>query len=368
MKKFKRGLAVALAATLLPIGGISSAYAADKPVDLYITQDVVPGSVNTEMYTSIQEFLYSNVINGSIDKNGSVYIYPRNSITRGEFVIMIVNALGLKQKGNAMSFADLKPGSAYYNAATIASSHGIIKGIGGKFAPGQKITRAEIAVMVYRTFQSSVPFKDVTATKGFTDVPAGSYPWAFEAIYKSAANGIVKGSGTLFKPTDNATRGEAIVMMNRALHQETMTASEQTAAATFLKNHILKGQDLLVKQDFKGLTNLYDREGTGFYRAVINNYSTLVQDIMNEGAKMTYVPDQDFTVKPVYVSGHFAAFSVNDYTYSLTVELNSSTMTAPKDASALYRMKKDSSGNWQVYDIQPYSDDYMNLIYFGYER
>jgi hypothetical protein len=95
---------------------------------------------------------------------------------------------------------------------------GIVKGVGGgKFAPGNPITRQEISVMLFRTMKMCRPQADFTVTDvaKFTD-EAKIASWAIDAIHFMFKNGIIKGTGDgSVSPLINTTRQEAVLLVVR---------------------------------------------------------------------------------------------------------------------------------------------------------
>ena len=91
------------------------------------------------------------------------------------------------------------------------SDYNIVQGSGGKFRPNDPMTRAELATVIARLLKLTEK-----AQNTFSDVPAGA--WYEDAVLKCAAAGIVTGytDGT-FRPNQNVKRGEATVMLARAL-------------------------------------------------------------------------------------------------------------------------------------------------------
>ena len=89
----------------------------------------------------------------------------------------------------------------------------VVNGYGnGTFRPDQYITRAEIAKILDAAFG----FETTGESKDFPDVAKTS--WAYKYVMACADNGIVKGypDGT-FKPSDKATREQAITMIARCI-------------------------------------------------------------------------------------------------------------------------------------------------------
>lgn len=134
---------------------------------------------------------------------------PDDIITRAQFAQIIYNKEG-KPEGGSSVFTDVTTGW-YAAAVNWAASKDIVAGIGGgKFAPGQSITRQDLATMLWRYAGSPEPKKNEL---NFSDAGQVS-KYAWKALCWATENGIVngKGNGTL-DPKGKATRAEAAQML-----------------------------------------------------------------------------------------------------------------------------------------------------------
>ncbi|MCC3372507.1 S-layer homology domain-containing protein [Cohnella sp. REN36] len=164
------------------------------------------------------------LVNGYPDRT----FRPDRPITRAEFTVMLVHALGLRaeDEDTLAAFADRSRIGAWA-ASGIAEAYreGIVKGDpDGRFRPGDDITRAEMAAMIARAFHLSAdaagdqrsPFADDA------DIPS----WAIAAAVSLERQGIVKGRDDgRFAPNASATRAEAVVMLLRCLDEAAPAAS-----------------------------------------------------------------------------------------------------------------------------------------------
>jgi len=132
-------------------------------------------------------------------------------VTRAEFLVMLVNALGLENTGGTLNFTDEdRIGAWAKEAAAVAAQLGIVNGYpDGSFRPDAPITRAEMAVTVAKALGIG---KDKAQTASFTDadIPA----WAKADVYALKEQGLVQGDeGNSFAPQKTATRAEAAVLL-----------------------------------------------------------------------------------------------------------------------------------------------------------
>ena len=91
----------------------------------------------------------------SKDKGISDGTNPNAAINRAQMVTMLWRAMGQSAAGSAANFTDVPADSYYAQAVAWAVENGITTGTGnGKFSPDNTCTRAQIAVFLYRNYQS----------------------------------------------------------------------------------------------------------------------------------------------------------------------------------------------------------------------
>ena len=142
---------------------------------------------------------------------------PNADITRAEVAAILYRLLTPEAKaayGTSINrFKDVPAGAWYGTAVSTLCNMGVITGYqDGTFGPQRNITRAELATILARFCDSS---GNNTVLDRFTDI---SHSWARKYINLAAEAGLVYGytDGT-FRPDQNITRAETIVMVNRIL-------------------------------------------------------------------------------------------------------------------------------------------------------
>ncbi|OXS60332.1 hypothetical protein B1A99_07805 [Cohnella sp. CIP 111063] len=144
---------------------------------------------------------------------------PNKSVSRAEFLVMLMNALQPQTNGIELEFADAGSIGAWARSAVAqALQAGIVTGYGdGTFRPHAEITRSEMAVMIARTLGLSA--KGNASDTGFADdrdIPA----WAKEAIAELKQLGVVNGKGAnSFDSAGLSTRAEAVTVVLNMLEQ-----------------------------------------------------------------------------------------------------------------------------------------------------
>lgn len=100
--------------------------------------------------------LYSTgVLTGTNNSNGTKSFNPSNNITRGDFMLILSRALNLTSSSSTKGFSDVPSGSYYYEAITAAKALGIAKGTDNKFHPTATITREDALVLALRAMSVS---------------------------------------------------------------------------------------------------------------------------------------------------------------------------------------------------------------------
>ena len=144
------------------------------------------------------------IINGVDDQ----HFNPNGLVTREQFVKMLCDAFNLKANNDAgdISFADCQSGAWYEGYIKIATSQGIVGGIGdGKFGIGRPVTREDLCVMAMRALDGSASYDEVA----FVDSNEIS-EYAKSAVSALATLKVVSGfeDGTV-RPKDSCTRAQA---------------------------------------------------------------------------------------------------------------------------------------------------------------
>ncbi|MBE7062362.1 MAG: hypothetical protein E7390_01040 [Ruminococcaceae bacterium] len=140
---------------------------------------------------------------------------PGKAITRGDFAMFLVNALGLDIEPGE-NFADVKENADYSRAVAIGRAAGILKGVGdNRFNPEAEITRQDLMVICARGMRLKKELGEGADISGFPD-NALIADYAVADIAAMVRVGIVKGNadGTI-NPLGNTTRAEAAVIMDR---------------------------------------------------------------------------------------------------------------------------------------------------------
>ena len=174
----------------------------------------------------IVELATVGAVNG-YDTDEGLFFKPDNSITRGEFAVMLAGFMGLdteEYKDAESVFTDEIPAWAEPSVKAL-NSLGYVSGKetdqGLVYAPSDKITRAEVAAIIGRTLdlleeETELAFEDAA------DIPE----WAKSYVARLAAVGIISGyEDNTVRPINEVTRAEAVTMLYKV---SKLNNSEQT--------------------------------------------------------------------------------------------------------------------------------------------
>jgi uncharacterized repeat protein (TIGR02543 family) len=171
---------------------------------------------------------------------------PDASVTRVQMAVMLVRNLGINDLSITGNYDDVKETHWAYKEIMLAKQSGIMMGVGNQFNPSASITRAQMATIVYRWVQNECA-KDASAFEQcskLAEIGDSSYSdvdrthWASEAIVATKQFGFMDGfeDGT-FKPNDNLTRAQAVVVLNRLFKRGPIEGDLTPTFTDVPKNH-----------------------------------------------------------------------------------------------------------------------------------
>lgn len=169
-------------------------------------------SANDWFASAVDYVTGKGMMNGTADNTFS----PKANTTRG-MVVTVLYRLENQPSTSAASFTDVASGAYYANEVAWANANGIVSGYGsGKFGPNDKVTREQLAAILYRYAQyKKYDVSGANSLDGYTDVQSVS-SYAVPALQWANAAGVVTGkSGSKLDPKGNATRAEVAAMLMR---------------------------------------------------------------------------------------------------------------------------------------------------------
>lgn len=198
-------------------GGSSSSGISSLPTQNILPQQGVFNDMqNAAWANTAVEYLYSNGIVAGNDDGG---FEPARSISREEFVTMIVNAFGLLNENAQCDFNDVPSDNWSYKFVASAAEKGLVMGSGdGAFGAKDSITRQDMAVIIKRVADyAGKSYSEKREYSGFADSDSISdyAKDAVEYLYKcEILSGFEDGS---FGALNTATRAEAAYVIYKII-------------------------------------------------------------------------------------------------------------------------------------------------------
>ena len=169
-----------------------------------------PDMPNDWSTPALESAIYNGLLNGIDGK-----IAPGENLTRAQMATIVVRAFGATVKGNITAFPDVKPSDWFSDYLAIAYQMGIIKGADGKMKPDDAITREEVFVILARALKLA---PSDTVNKSFLDLGDLS-TWAKGETYSLINNGYINGSDGYLFPKQNITRAETAQLFFNIIKQ-----------------------------------------------------------------------------------------------------------------------------------------------------
>jgi hypothetical protein len=177
--------------------------------------DVVEGA----WYDDAVSFLAARSITSGTSSGNYI---PDKTLTRGEFIVMLMRAYGITEDKNPTnSFTDA--GNAYYTGYLAAAKRlGISNGVGNNlFAPEKEITRQEMFTLLYHALKTLNQVTEGASGKtlsNFTDSGDVS-AWAKDAMELLLKTGAISGCDEKLAPTKTTTRAEMAQVLYHLLRE-----------------------------------------------------------------------------------------------------------------------------------------------------
>lgn len=196
------------------VGGLVQMTTANTGTTIYYTVD---GSTASQK---------STVYKGPVALPKGVYIHAVSA--GGYYSVSPETVVYYSPRG--ILFADMKPGSWYFNYIDRLAAEGLMNGMGNNiYEPDTKVTRAMMAKLLYEYSGESLG-SGWKKTNPFTDVSQKS--WYAEAVEWAYRNKIVNGYGNnRFAPDGNITRQEMSAMIDRMFTYQGNTLPRGTSCA-----------------------------------------------------------------------------------------------------------------------------------------
>ena len=157
--------------------------------------------------------------NSLMDGVGDNLFAPNSETTRAQLVTILHRLAGEPEPGEDSGFSDVAAGTWYTDAVAWAAENGIVNGVSEtEFAPGEDITREQLATILYR-YAESMGY-DVSASVDLSGFPdAGDIQsYATQALSWAVAEGLLQGfEDDSLQPGGTATRAQIATILMRFL-------------------------------------------------------------------------------------------------------------------------------------------------------
>ena len=185
-------------------GGIIPETQQENPNTIKVFSDIeeIPWAKESILFLADKK-----IVNG--DEQGK--FNPSDSVTREQFVKMLILSFGLEDSTAEANFPDVVKNQWYYPYIASAKKAGIVNGFeNGNFGINSHITRQEMALMAYRASKISGKIKfNLSGNIEFAD-KKDILESATESIIAMKNAGIIAGmEDNTFAPTANASRAQA---------------------------------------------------------------------------------------------------------------------------------------------------------------
>ena len=169
---------------------------------------------------STSDWFYDDVAfvyeNGLFSGTDSRSFSPNASMTRAMLVTVLYRLEGEPTLTGRSSFTDVRSGAYYEKAVIWAAANGIVTGTDStSFSPAAKVTREQLAAILYRYAQYRKLDTDASAKlNSFTDADSVS-AYASEALGWAVSEGLINGASGKLMPKADATRAQVAAILHR---------------------------------------------------------------------------------------------------------------------------------------------------------
>ena len=165
-------------------------------------------------YAQAVQYVYENGLMDGIENN---QFAPEHTTTRAQLVTILYRLEGQPAVTGESGFTDVEADTWYTDAVVWAAANGIVNGVSDtRFAPGEEITRQQMAAILYRYAEAKG--YDVTASADLSGHPDAETIQAYAQIPMAwaCAQGLLQGfEDDTLRPAGNATRAQIATILMR---------------------------------------------------------------------------------------------------------------------------------------------------------
>jgi len=141
---------------------------------------------------------------------------PNNNMIRADFILVLYRLEGLPPRGPVRGYTDVSSSHYAYDAIIWAQNMGIATGSGGRFRPGDPMTREEMVTIMYRftELKNGDTSRNSNAFNAFPDRGNVS-SFAINPMHWATTHQVITGSNGQLLPLRNTTRAEVVAVLQR---------------------------------------------------------------------------------------------------------------------------------------------------------
>ncbi len=167
-----------------------------------------------DWYAQAVQYVYENGLMDGIENN---QFAPEHTTTRAQLVTILYRLEGQPAVTGESGFTDVEADTWYTDAVVWAAANGIVNGVSDtRFAPGDEITRQQMAAILYRYAEAKG--YDVTDSADLSGHPDAETIQAYAQIPMAwaCAQGLLQGfEDDTLRPAGNATRAQIATILMR---------------------------------------------------------------------------------------------------------------------------------------------------------
>lgn len=160
-----------------------------------------------------------SLIDAGIVKGDNGTLNLTQDVSRAEFLVMMMRALGISETKYLDSFQDVSGSDWYAGYIQAAYDAEILEGDGLRAMPEEKLTREQAVKIMLKALETKMTVVYVNDPLNFTDASSVS-DWAVSYMSTAVSMGLINGldDGSL-QPQSHTLREQAMVMVYRALQK-----------------------------------------------------------------------------------------------------------------------------------------------------
>lgn len=196
---------------------------------------------------------------GIIQGVGNSNFAPEESLTRADFIILLLRALQVSPGEGTYSYDDVDSNSYYAKFISCAKETGIIKQTSGNFRPIDSISREEAAEFIMNAADAFyAQYQEGTEKELEQFIDKDEIGTDFVNVLANAVkNNIIVGDGGCIYPKDKLTRAEGAIILTRArnlINAEFARLAEEAVLPVVDDNALMDDEPYIAESVEKGFS------------------------------------------------------------------------------------------------------------------